>query len=326
MKNRLFVIAWLLISVLLIVYTIVISELNRRVIGITEVEETTISFPYPVEVTNVDVVTDQQIIKGELLLELRSEDLEQEAVKLKLEISKIEQQILDIRRLYQSKLERLKREKRLELNKLESELVDLQIEIENDQASAGSLNYKMADSLRNPKSIMYQNMEKEIQLTSYYFDQLISVEQLQLQSELTDLGRELEIANERQDYNSQKRKQLRVLALYDGYIKKIRVDKYTLLEAFTPLVTYSKLTPAFVRAYTDENTRLEVSLGSTVSVASATRKWITTKGVILSGSKRITELPERLKIQPYSQEWGQEFLIKLPEDNEFLVGEKVLIR
>lgn len=325
-KNRLFIVAWGLISILLIVYTVLVSENNKRVIGITEVEETTVSFPFPVEVSNVPVVPNQQISMGDLLLELKSEELERDIQKLKLDKADTEEKLIEVKGLYQNKIERLKREKRLELNKQRGELANLKIALQNDMAISGSLNLQIEDSVINPKTQRIENLEREIQLTGSYYDQLISVTHEEFQYDQADIKRSFEDFQQQLLYASQKQEDLDVKALYDGYVKKVRVERNTLMEAFTPLVTYSKLTPIFVRAYTDEKTRLQVALGATVSVTSATRKWINIEGTIIAESKRITELPDRLKIQPLSQEWGQEFLIKLPADNEFLIGEKVLIR
>jgi len=325
-KNRLFVIAWVLISVLLIVYTIVVSENNKRVIGITEVEETTVSFPFPVEVANVTVVPNQQISEGDQLLELRSDQLERDIQELKLDIADTKEKLIEAKGLYENKIERLNREKRLEVNKQTGELEDLRISLQNDLAISGSLNLQLEDSIVNPKKLQIQNLEMEIKLTKSYYNQLVNVTRMEYEFEQADITRTFDDLEQQLTYNLKKQKDLNVLALYDGYIKKVRVEKNTLLESFTPLVTYSKLTPVFVRAYTDEKTRLEVNLGSNVTVTSATRKWINIEGVIIAESKRITELPDRLKIQPYSQEWGQEFLVKLPANNEFLIGEKVMIR
>jgi multidrug resistance efflux pump len=325
-NNRLFVIAWVLISVLLIVYTVVVSENNKRVIGITEVEETTVSFPFPVEVSNVTVVPNQQISEGDLLLELSSDQLERDIQELILDIADTKEKLIEAKGLYENKIERLNREKRLEVNKQSGELEDLRIAFQNDLAISGSLNLQLEDPIINPKKLQIQNLEMEIKLTNSYYNQLVNVTRMEYEFEQADITRTFEDLEQQLTYNLKKRKDLNVQALYDGYIKKVRVEKNTLLESFTPLVTYSKLTPVFVRAYTDEKTRLEVNLGSSVTVTSATRKWINIEGVIIAESKRITELPDRLKIQPYSQEWGQEFLVKLPANNEFLIGEKVMIR
>jgi multidrug resistance efflux pump len=325
-KDRLFVIAWVLISVLLIVYTILISENNKRVIGITEVEETTVSFPFPVEVSNVTVVPNQQISAGDLLLELKSDQLERDIQELKLDIADTKEKLIEANGLYLNKIERLNREKRLEVNKQTGELEDLKIALQNDRAISGSLNLQIEDSIVNPKILKIEHLEMEIKLTHSYYSQLINVTRVEYEFDQADITRTFEDLQQQLSFNLQKQRDLNVLALYDGYIKNVRVEKNTLMESFTPLVTYSKLTPVFVRAYTDEKTRLEVNLGSTVSVTSATRKWINIEGIIIAESKRITELPDRLKIQPYSQEWGQEFLVKLPANNEFLIGEKVLIR
>jgi len=296
-SERLFIIAWVLISLLLIAYTFVISENNKRVIGITEVEETTVSFPFPVEVSNVPVVPNQQISKGDLLLELRSEELEIEINKLKLKIADSRGELMEARGLYDSKIERLNRESRLEINKLNGEVENLRMTLENEKAISGSLNLQLPDSEMNPKMISIQNLEKEIQLTNSYYAQLVNVTQLEFQADQAENFRSIEDLDRQLNFNLQKQKELNVLALYDGYVKRVRVEKNTLMEAFTPLVTYSKLTPVFVRAYTDEKTRLEVNLGATVSVTSASRKWIDIEGVIIAESKRITELPERLKLQ-----------------------------
>ncbi len=48
-------------------------------------------------------------------------------------------------------------------------------------------------------------------------------------------------------------------------------------------------------------------------------------GTVVGVGSRIVEYPVRLRKHPDLQVWGREVVIKIPENNQFILGEKVVI-
>ena len=74
----------------------------------------------------------------------------------------------------------------------------------------------------------------------------------------------------------------------------------------------------------NEGTKFSMEVGKQVMVESTNRKYHI-EGRVSEIGARIVEYPSRLKANQNIPMWGQELFIKIPEDNEFLNGERVVV-
>jgi hypothetical protein len=74
----------------------------------------------------------------------------------------------------------------------------------------------------------------------------------------------------------------------------------------------------------NEGYKYDLAVGQIVKVESTNRLY-KTEGVISEIGSRIIEYPTRLRSNQNIPMWGRELFIKIPEQNNFLNGERVIV-
>lgn len=117
---------------------------------------------------------------------------------------------------------------------------------------------------------------------------------------------------------------LYIFAQFDGHIGEVNFKQGESVSPFESIATIHKTTPSLVRGYIHEKNLSEVGINKKVIITSSSRKKKFASAVTSVGT-RIVELPERFKRNPNEKVWGREVIVKIPEDNGFLLGEKVFL-
>lgn len=114
-----------------------------------------------------------------------------------------------------------------------------------------------------------------------------------------------------------------VFSEVDGAVGAINFKAGELVSAFNPILTLIPLRPMYVHGYLNENLQSKFKIGEKVEVVSPSGDAI--QGTVVSIGVRIVPIPERLlRIQTLTA-WGREVVVKIPTDNNLLVGEKVSV-
>lgn len=138
-----------------------------------------------------------------------------------------------------------------------------------------------------------------------------------LQVELISIKREIEILEKRL-------RDLFVFAELDGAVGTVNFKNGEKAPAFASLLTLVPLNPTYVNGYLNENLTSTVKVGQTVEVFSNGGKSV--YGRIINIGSRIVPIPERLLRIQTLPAWGREVVVRIPSNNDFLVGEKVSVR
>ena len=77
--------------------------------------------------------------------------------------------------------------------------------------------------------------------------------------------------------------------------------------------------------YIPEGQLTNLALGDSLIVRSVQDQEYLISGHIIGLGNKIRELPIRMRRDPVVQAWGREVLLKIPEDNLLMQGERVLI-
>ena len=119
---------------------------------------------------------------------------------------------------------------------------------------------------------------------------------------------------------------LKVTAAADAVVGVVNVRQGERLGAFEPSLTLIKNTPLFVRGYIHEYVNTQTFRNQKVYLRSFSHPADTVTARVLEIGDRIVQFPEQLLRGDKAALWGREIVISLPEGNEFLVGEKLLIQ
>lgn len=139
-----------------------------------------------------------------------------------------------------------------------------------------------------------------------------------LQSEYDDLVKE-------KDYLEKKKRSLYVFSPADGVIGQINFKTGEKVNGFSTIMTLSNNSPTFVTGFINESLDVTLTENQTVKVRSATRSGIISTAVVKSIGRRTVEMPARLLKFQNLIAYGREVTLELSENNQFLIGEKVVV-
>ena len=182
-----------------------------------------------------------------------------------------------------------------------------------------------SDSEENPIKIKIESLKKELELAQHPSQLKIDMLKSGLYSskdpviiQVQRLEKELQLLLEEQN-------KLIKYAQITGVIGSVNFKEGEKVSPFTPIITLHTKSPSFIKGYIHENVYNKVLIGQNVHIHSITDKNNRTDGEVVGVGSRIVEYPVRLRKRQDFQIWGREILIKIPPENTFLLGEKVLI-
>jgi hypothetical protein len=124
---------------------------------------------------------------------------------------------------------------------------------------------------------------------------------------------------------TEEKRKLFIVSQINGIIGAVYFKDGEKVSPFTPIITLHTESPSFISGYINEITYSSIQLGQTVRIQSLAQEGTTLTGVVTGIGSKIVEYPIRLRRLPEVQMWGREIIIKIPEQNKFLLGEKVII-
>lgn len=139
-----------------------------------------------------------------------------------------------------------------------------------------------------------------------------------LQSEYNDLAKE-------KDYLEKKKRSLYVFSPADGVVGQINFKTGEKVNGFSTIMTLSNNSPTFVTGFINESLDVTLTENQVVKVRSATRQGIASTAIIKSIGRRTVEMPTRLLKYQTLVAYGREVTLELSENNQFLIGEKVVV-
>jgi hypothetical protein len=121
------------------------------------------------------------------------------------------------------------------------------------------------------------------------------------------------------------KRSLFVFADIDGVVGAVNFKSGEKAPEFASLMTLSPINPSYIIGYVHESAHSKLEQGQKVKVVSPAtgREAI---GEVMNVGARIIEIPARLLRIPTIVSWGREVLIKVPEENGFLLSEKVQVK
>ncbi len=317
---------------LVIVLTIVTINIRREstnFYGIAETKEMVINSEFGVEIKDIRITPGQSVKAGDTLIEMRSPEIDLKISEYTHLINEMETRSKTQANLSKSEVRQIKTENEARFIEILSELQELQSQYEINRKlmkqlrSISTENYGSSDS--NPTLIRIENLKKELSRINKSNEILDENLRSQISFGVDPLQ---EMLKQYQDqlrlYNELKQKMF-IIAPNDGIIGAIHYRKGEMVPAFDSIATLHSKSPSFVLGYIHENIYSSVALGQKVLVHSITDKKNTVQGEVIGVGTRIVEYPIRLRtVQDYLM-WGREVTVKLPPDNNFLLGEKVRI-
>jgi HlyD family secretion protein len=110
----------------------------------------------------------------------------------------------------------------------------------------------------------------------------------------------------------------------DGTIGNVSVQLMELVPPYQTIISVYDENPSIIRAYMNEQAVIPVQVGDKVSVESSNRSYAI-EGEIIEIGSRIVSYPKQMISGEQVEMWGKELFVKIPDENNFLNGEKVYV-
>lgn len=330
-SRTLLYLSWILAFLIVGIMTLNGKQESTQFQGIADTREVIINSQSAVEIKNIHVVPGQIIKTGKLLVELNrpeltlkindiSHQLEKLKVEKRVQAGKTRAQINELNAQkalamseIDSKIEALKTRHNLN-KKLTSQLKSIKpAKKKAKTAMPGQIAVNIAGLLTERK--LAQN---RINLKVDALNAAIESPENPLNVKIESLEKELHLLNEQ-------KKELLIYSQMNGIIGSIHCKRGEKISPFAPVLTLYSRSPSYVRGYIHEKVHNRAQAGELVKVVSLTSKNTAATGTIVGVGSRIVDYPIRLRKRPDLQAWGREVQIKIPEENRFLLGEKVMI-
>ncbi|UZR97602.1 HlyD family secretion protein [Chondrinema litorale] len=329
-KQRFLILFWSISVVLLSFFSFKYKDASSSIIAEVEPQKHAISFQKAVKVKEIYVVPGQHVKKGEQLLKVERPDLKLDAERLNNELQSLlsKQKINKVEKnnkIYLSKLERESRERKIFI-----EMEQLKIAISNNNQLASNLEVLnlLPDSIKNAdKSYLEKrinmlqkellNVEQKLNTEMNEAEQVYSIEDEILERAVNQTRQEIALLEDEE-------KELIQVAHVNGTIGNIYAQVEELVNPYNTLISVYEDNPTIIRALMSEKQSFQVASGEEVIVESTNRKY-RIKGNIFEIGSRIIEYPDRLRTFREVPMWGRELFIRIPNESNFLNGEKVFV-
>jgi HlyD family secretion protein len=326
-RRIIFYIVWLVVVAVLVFYSINYKGGEEAMVAQVESEVTAISYQKPVMVRKVYVNPGQVVDSGDLLLEVERPDLDLNFEKKYSEKQQAENGITETEEYYANSLKILTTKYEGNRRVLQAEKEELQYEMQmvnnsrKRMDSVSSLSFTTNDTVRFNRIKLIDdqlnNLLVEFEIEKRQLSSTYQNNTYRYQSELAIIEKELdelEIEKEQLIRRAEKR----------STIGNLFVQLNELVPPYKTLLTVYDINPTLIKAFVHERGVENLQIGVKVMVESVNRQY-KIEGQIMEIGSRITAYPDKINPLLNQRSYGQEIFINIPNDNNFLNGEKVYV-
>ncbi len=305
--------------------------------GFAESNETIINSETSVSIKKVFVMEGDSVYKGQKLAELESQELSIRIADIRSQLLQIETKRGMSEKEIKSKILQNKAAERAVISELRAQIQTLENQLKiNKELSDGlkSVKIKKSASVKNPIEIQIESLELAIVDRKKEFAEINRMYSKMLESGETPENVEAEKLRAELESLEEQNANMAVYAPFDGivgsvFIKNGNGEKVFFkggekIAAYSPILSIVNKEPSFVKGYIPESHFSAIKIGDEVTIAN-TQTPQQIKGVVTGLGGRIIPLPVRLLKNPNIPLWGREIVVKIPENNGFILGEKVSI-
>lgn len=293
--------------------------------GSAETQGQILNYEYSVLVRKIYVRAGDFVHKGDTLMLLARPELDKEKT---LKTNEIQVNIAENQAKSQNvnkELERLSTELASKVNELKSQIQLLESE-ERTQAAIRLV----VENGKNEgnKSILVEKIntlktairveEERYKVLSHELNQQRVVETSVSETKKNSVKQQINFLDEAKG-------RLILIAPIEGYIETVLAFENEIAPQYKELIKLNSKQPNMVKGFLPEGANVMYQLGDSVDLRSSTRPNMITKGILVGGTPQIVELPDRLTKFDKFKSWGRELYVKLPPNNDFFVGEKIII-
>lgn len=326
-KSALFYIAVLGVLVVLILASFHYKGGNDAMVAQVESQVMAISYQKPVLIRKIYVSPGQVVDSGDLLIEVERPDLALDLDKKLTEKKLFERRINEARAYHDNSMNILQVDYNRKVNLLEADREELEYKLhliqerEKKMEGVSSFSFTSNDTLElnqiNLINAQIENLSYELELEKLQVQKSFQYDTSTFHSELIIINKEiieLEMESEKLVRKAEK----------SSTIGNLFVQLNELVPPYKTLLSVYDLNPTLIKAFIHERGVKNLQIGSEVKVESVHKRY-STEGQIIEIGSRITSYPDKINPLYQQKSYGQEIFINIPDENQFLNGEKVYV-
>ena len=293
-------------------------------VGVTSAREHKITAEKSALVKSVHVVSGQQVKAGELLVELSSNELDNDIAKLRNQIEVLMSEQAEKAKVTLSKIAYVKADEGIKLEGINTEIAQAESELKLNARLTKNF-ISSADSTNGePLKLKLEALKKQRSRQQEAID--IKIKDLQQQGDVDQklIANQVLLLNRELELHLNEQKVLSKYAAADGLVGNVYVRPGEQVEAFTSLLSINLVHPTTVVGYL-VGKKTMLSVGERVQIQSYEHPANISDGTVI-GYGAVVSLPDILQKSTAVKAFGREIFIEIAPANEFAIGEKVLIR
>lgn len=293
--------------------------------GTAETESQTLNFEHAVFVQDVRVVMGQQVKKGDTLATFYRSELDKTTIDKLADLNQVAVE-------RNAKNETLNKDKDVLIARQSARIAELKAQIKIFQTE-DSLQINIKKNIYNNDNITRISVKGEqiraledaiAQVDKQTKEQLDQIEAQRFANQNIAQARLNQVQKD-VDYIKSEKNKLILISPIDGFVEQVNIGRNALVPQYKDMFKINPKKPNKIIGFIHESTDVPYQLGDTVSISSAARPTIITKGTIIGSSPKLVELPLRLRKFIEVRAWGREVFIQMPDTNQFYIGEKIAI-
>lgn len=305
--------------------------------GFAESNETIINSETSVSIKKIMVMEGDPVYKGQKLAELESQELAIRIAEIRSQLLQIETKRGMSEKEIKSKILQNKAAERAVISELRAQIQTLENQLKiNKELSDGlkSVKIKKSDSVKSPIEIQIESLESAIVDRRKEFAEINRMYSKMLETGETPENVEAEKLRAELKSLEEQNSNMAVYAPFDGIVgsvfirngngEKVFFKGGEKIAAYSPILSIINKEPSFVKGYIPESQFSVINTGDEVAISTSNSPQQVT-GVVTGLGGRIIPLPLRLLKNQNIPLWGREIVVKIPENNGFILGEKVSI-
>ncbi|MEQ9264320.1 MAG: hypothetical protein RLN81_03815 [Balneolaceae bacterium] len=298
-------------------------------LGVTYAKEYKITSEKDAIIIDAYVVPGQTVQLGDLLLELESPELTLEIEKLRKEIGLMNSEKQEKEKLLESELQLFQSEKKIIQGDIDSDIQLLEKEMNLNRSLTEEILEGKTNNISNDSLSVFQ-----LEINSIRQKGLLKLEAIDIQIldkkqdhqfDQSQIQARIDLAEQELEWKLQEKDNLNKYATFSGVIENVYVKQGEHIEAFSSLVSINPVHPSSVVGYLVGKKERDKTLGEEVIVRSLEHPGIEIKGRII-GFGSIVAVPEVLQKSTTVKAFGLEVFIEISEENNFPVGEKIIVK
>ena len=299
---------------------------QTTVFGTADTEGQVLNFENPVVVNKIYVRAGSQVKKGDTLMLLQRPELDREATLKNNEIQVASAEKQARAQDIDKEIEKLRSDFAIKTNDLRSQIQLLESEEKTQAALRKVVGEGKSD---NGKSLIIEKinaLKKALKVEEQrFYSQLNELNQGKV-AQTTVFDSKESTVNQEISFLEQAKGKLVLLAPIDGFIENVFVFENQITPQYSQLLKINPQKPNKIKGFLPESVDITYRLGDTVDVYAARRPSVKSKAILIGSTPQLIELPSRLRKFQTSSTWGRELYINLPPNNDFYIGEKMIIK